>query len=427
MSVADKTLHLCIVQRHDAARRARRSRARSSSPARLPCTRCSARRSSRAFADDARGRRRRRLHAGSAAASATSPRRRGKTQTIRFVNIRETGGWSAEARAATPKIAALLAMAALPEPEPVPRVGYKSDGQLLIVGPADAALHWAERADGPARRDRARSPAARSAPSCRPSATIPVYSGKLDRALGLARRVRRRMGAGESDRSRPLHALQRVHPRLPRAGDRLELPDRSRPLPRPSPVRRRLRRDRRDRFRPRSDARAQRALRPRARSAARRRGSRCTSRRRATSPRAPIRSRRRRPSSELATRGRRVREAEISSATRRRSARTAARSKTGCTQCIDVCSTRGDPRRRRPHHRRAAPVHGLRRLHDRLPVGRDDATRIRRSPTSGARMRTLLATYAKAGGRDACLLLHAADGRAAIARSRAAARACRRA
>jgi ferredoxin len=68
----------------------------------------------------------------------------GKTQTIRFVNIRENAGWSAEARAATPKIAALLAMAALPEPQPVPRVAFKSEGRLLIVGPAGAALYWAE-------------------------------------------------------------------------------------------------------------------------------------------------------------------------------------------------------------------------------------------------------------------------------------------
>ncbi len=67
----------------------------------------------------------------------------GRTQTIRFVNIRETGGWSAEARSSTPKIAALLAMAGLPEPEMVPRVSYRSEGRLLIIGPADAALHWA--------------------------------------------------------------------------------------------------------------------------------------------------------------------------------------------------------------------------------------------------------------------------------------------
>ena len=68
----------------------------------------------------------------------------GKAQTIRFINIRETGGWSAEAKAATPKIAALLALAELPEPAPVPRVAYRSEGRVLIVGPAEAALGWAK-------------------------------------------------------------------------------------------------------------------------------------------------------------------------------------------------------------------------------------------------------------------------------------------
>lgn len=62
-----------------------------------------------------------------------------------FLNVRENAGWSAEGAQATPKIAALLAMAALPDPEPVPTVGYQSSGNLLIVGPADAALGWAER------------------------------------------------------------------------------------------------------------------------------------------------------------------------------------------------------------------------------------------------------------------------------------------
>ena len=41
---------------------------------------------------------------------------------IQFVNIRETAGWSREAEQATPKIAALLAAARLPEPEPVPEL-----------------------------------------------------------------------------------------------------------------------------------------------------------------------------------------------------------------------------------------------------------------------------------------------------------------
>jgi len=67
------------------------------------------------------------------------------TGGLQFVNIRESGGWSAEAARATPKIAALLALADLPEPEPVPVVSYRSAGQLLIIGPGAAALPWADR------------------------------------------------------------------------------------------------------------------------------------------------------------------------------------------------------------------------------------------------------------------------------------------
>ena len=58
---------------------------------------------------------------------------------IRFVNIRETGGWSKDAKAATPKIAALLAAAALPDPDPVSTVSYQSAGRVLVIGAADAA------------------------------------------------------------------------------------------------------------------------------------------------------------------------------------------------------------------------------------------------------------------------------------------------
>ena len=73
-------------------------------------------------------------------------------------------------------------------------------------------------------------------------------------------------------------------------------------------------------------------------------------------------------------------------------------------------------------------MHGLRRVRDRVPVGRDELRDIRRCPTSACASRTLLATYAKAGGRDACLLLHAEDGRAAIAQPRPPrAAGCRRA
>jgi ferredoxin len=65
---------------------------------------------------------------------------------IRFVNVREMAGWSREG--ATPKIAALIAMAALPEAEPAPAVEFKSQGQVLVIGPAEAALDWAERLAG---------------------------------------------------------------------------------------------------------------------------------------------------------------------------------------------------------------------------------------------------------------------------------------
>jgi len=63
---------------------------------------------------------------------------------IRFVNIRETGGWSKDAAKAMPKMAALLAAAQLSEPEPVPTVTYKSAGRLLVIGPLDAAERAAE-------------------------------------------------------------------------------------------------------------------------------------------------------------------------------------------------------------------------------------------------------------------------------------------
>ena len=67
-----------------------------------------------------------------------------KAVPIRFVNIRETGGWSKDASKAMPKMAALLAAARLPDPEPVPTVTYKSAGRLLIIGMLDAAERAAD-------------------------------------------------------------------------------------------------------------------------------------------------------------------------------------------------------------------------------------------------------------------------------------------
>ena len=64
---------------------------------------------------------------------------------LRFVNIREVAGWTQEAKTSGPKIAALLALADMPEAEPVPVVNYESQGRLLIVGPGSHAIPWAEK------------------------------------------------------------------------------------------------------------------------------------------------------------------------------------------------------------------------------------------------------------------------------------------
>ncbi|MGI8895526.1 MAG: ATP-binding protein, partial [Casimicrobiaceae bacterium] len=107
----------------------------------------------------------------------------GKTQAIRFVNIRETAGWSAEARNATPKIAALLALAALPDPPPIPSVTYRSDGQLLIAGPLRAALRFADLLQGQlgvtvlATGDT-------SGGELPPERSYPIFTGRLDRITG---------------------------------------------------------------------------------------------------------------------------------------------------------------------------------------------------------------------------------------------------
>ena len=68
----------------------------------------------------------------------------GAVSPVKFVNIRETGGWSRDASQAMPKLAALLAAAHLPDPEPVPTVTYKSAGRVLVIG----QMEQAERAAG---------------------------------------------------------------------------------------------------------------------------------------------------------------------------------------------------------------------------------------------------------------------------------------
>ena len=61
---------------------------------------------------------------------------------VSFVNIRETAGWSKDAKAAAPKMAALLAAAAEPAPE-IPFVPFNSEGVTLIYGKDEQALEAA--------------------------------------------------------------------------------------------------------------------------------------------------------------------------------------------------------------------------------------------------------------------------------------------
>jgi ferredoxin len=68
----------------------------------------------------------------------------GEDAALTFVNLRETAGWSSEGAAAGPKMAGLLAAAAVPLPA-VPLVPMKSEGVALVLGRDAVALEVAKR------------------------------------------------------------------------------------------------------------------------------------------------------------------------------------------------------------------------------------------------------------------------------------------
>ena len=71
----------------------------------------------------------------------------GAETPVSYVNIREHAGWSEEAPAATPKIAALIAEAALDIP-PVRSLTLASEGRVLVYGRDDAAITAARQLAG---------------------------------------------------------------------------------------------------------------------------------------------------------------------------------------------------------------------------------------------------------------------------------------
>ena len=161
-------------------------------------TRCVPARGRRVPACRARRRRpARRLHAGAAAvprARRGDRRRRVRAERpIRFVNIRETAGWSKDAASAMPKIAALIAAAQLPDAGAGGDASRtRSAGRVLVIGDADRAVRAA--AD-------ARPTSSRSACCCRDRAARLPQDARARRStpgacralVGLARRFRGRV------------------------------------------------------------------------------------------------------------------------------------------------------------------------------------------------------------------------------------------
>jgi ferredoxin len=78
---------------------------------------------------------------------ADAAQENGRRDNLTFVNVRETAGWSSQADAAGPKMAALIAAAAVPLPA-VPNVTLTSEGIILIYGRDEQAIAAAKLLKG---------------------------------------------------------------------------------------------------------------------------------------------------------------------------------------------------------------------------------------------------------------------------------------
>ena len=105
----------------------------------------------------------------------------GPATEVAYVNIRERAGWSEQGPAALPKIAALLAEAALEIP-PAASVTLKSDGDCLIYGRDEQALEAAKQLASRLSVTVILTGAAEVIPPRRMD--VPVYRGTVSRANG---------------------------------------------------------------------------------------------------------------------------------------------------------------------------------------------------------------------------------------------------
>ena len=111
----------------------------------------------------------------------------GRTAPLRFVNVRETAGWSSDAAAAGPKMAALIAAAGEPMPD-TPWVKFESAGVILIYGRDEHAIEAANLLKGQLDITVLLTP---------PAAVVPPRSNEFPIAQGRVRAAKGYLGAFE--------------------------------------------------------------------------------------------------------------------------------------------------------------------------------------------------------------------------------------
>ncbi|MDB5564931.1 MAG: 4Fe-4S ferredoxin [Tardiphaga sp.] len=105
----------------------------------------------------------------------------GRTNAVKFANIRETAGWSSDAAAAGPKMAALLAAVAEPVPD-IASIKLESSGVILIYGRDQTAVEAGKLLEGHLDVTVLIASGAHIIPS--PKTGFPIAQGKVRAAKG---------------------------------------------------------------------------------------------------------------------------------------------------------------------------------------------------------------------------------------------------